>query len=208
VGHVFRPLLHFVFHIGYFGPVVMGVLDSSFLFLPFGNDLLVIALVARRHEGYLLYVLAATVGSTLGVLLLDLVARKAGGSGVKKMAGRRRFDYLRKKIGEHGALALMIGCLAPPPFPFTMAVVTLSALKYPRWRLLLIVAAGRAMRFLLLGFLALKFGRVVLHVARSSAFTYSMGVLAALCVIGSIISISKWFRRSSRGGAQPAEAAV
>ena len=91
MGHIFRPLLHFVFHIGYFGPVVMGVLDSSFLFLPFGNDLLVIALVARHHEGYLLYVLAATVGSTLGVLLLDLAARKAGGSGVQKMAGRTSF---------------------------------------------------------------------------------------------------------------------
>ncbi|HEX4773608.1 MAG TPA: VTT domain-containing protein [Bryobacteraceae bacterium] len=198
--------MHFVFHIGYFGPVVMGVLDSSFLFLPFGNDLLVIALVARHHQGYLLYALAATCGSVLGVFLLDLAARKAGGSGVKKMAGKRRFDHLKKKIGEHGTLALLLGCLAPPPFPFTMAVVTLSALKYPRWKMLLVVAAGRGIRFLLLGFLALKYGRLVMAVARSSAFTYTMGVLVALCVIGSIISISKWFRRAPGRGAKPAEA--
>jgi hypothetical protein len=31
-----RPLLHFIFHLGYFGPLVMGALDSSFLILPFG----------------------------------------------------------------------------------------------------------------------------------------------------------------------------
>lgn len=203
----FHPLLHFIFHIGYFGPVLMGVLDSSFLFLPFGNDLLVIALVARHHSGYLLYVLAAAAGSTLGVFFLDLVARKAGGAGVEKMAGRRRFEYLKKKIGEHGALTLVLGCLAPPPFPFTMAVATLSALKYSRTRMLLIVAASRAARFLIIGFLALKFGRLVIRIAQSPAFTYSMGALVALCVAGSIVSISKWVRRG-RGGRQPAQATV
>jgi membrane protein YqaA with SNARE-associated domain len=207
LSRLFHTLLHFVFHIGYFGPLLMGVLDSSFLFLPFGNDLLVIALVARRHQGYLLYVLAATCGSTLGVFLLDLVARK-GGSGVEKIAGRRRFEYLKKKIGQHGASALILGCLAPPPFPFTMAVATLSALKYPRGRLVLTVAAGRAVRFLLLGFLALKFGRTLLRFAQSPVFTYSMGALAVLCVAGSVISISKWARRGRTAGRKPAEATV
>jgi membrane protein YqaA with SNARE-associated domain len=206
MGGLFRTLLHFVFSIGYFGPVVMGVLDSSFLFLPFGNDLLVIALVARHRAGYLLYVLAATAGSTLGVFLLDLVSRKAGGSGVKKMAGKGRFNHLKKKMEEHGALALLLGCLAPPPFPFTMAVVTLSALKYPRWRMLLVVAFGRGLRFLIVGYLALRFGRLVLEVAQSAGFKFSMGILVALCVIGSILSISKWFRRRPSRGAQAAQA--
>ncbi len=39
-------LFRFLFHIGYLGPLVMGVLDSSFLVLPFGNDLLIVGLVA------------------------------------------------------------------------------------------------------------------------------------------------------------------
>ena len=67
----------YLFQLGYFGPLVMGVLDSSFLFLPFGNDLLVVGLIARHHQGFILYVLAAATGSMLGVLLLDLIARKA-----------------------------------------------------------------------------------------------------------------------------------
>ena len=41
----------------------MGVLDSSFLFLPFGNDLLVVSLVARHHQGFIVYVLLAATGS-------------------------------------------------------------------------------------------------------------------------------------------------
>src|ERR1017187_2047180 len=57
-----RPLFAFFLHIGGFGLVIPGALDSSFFFLPFGNDLLLVVLVARHH-GYLpLYVLAASLG--------------------------------------------------------------------------------------------------------------------------------------------------
>jgi membrane protein YqaA with SNARE-associated domain len=73
-----RHLFAFLLQLGYFGPFVMGMMDSSFLFLPFGNDLLVAELVARHHDGYWLYVLSAACGSTTGVFLLDLVARRAG----------------------------------------------------------------------------------------------------------------------------------
>ena len=55
IRHFFAVLLH----LGALGLVILGVLDSSFLFLPVGNDLLLIALVARHHGQFLVYVLAA-----------------------------------------------------------------------------------------------------------------------------------------------------
>lgn len=174
----------------------MGVMDSSFLFLPFGNDLLVVGLVARHHEGYWFYVLSAICGSTTGVFLLDLVARNAGEAGVQKVAGAKRFAYLKRKIGENGWLAIAIGCLAPPPFPFTMVVGTTSALGYPRIRLLATVAASRGLRFLILGYLAIRFGRVILEIANSAAFRWTMIAFAVFCVAGSVLSIRKWVKRS------------
>ena len=175
----------------------MGAMDSSFLFLPFGNDLLVTALVARHHEGYWLYVLSATCGSTIGVFFLDLVARRAGEVGVQKVAGERRFAYLKRKISENGALALAVGGLAPPPFPFTMVVGVTSALAYPRLKLLGVVAASRAVRFLILGYLAIRFGRVIMQVANSAPFRWTVSGFAVVCVAGSAWSIRKWFRRSA-----------
>ena len=192
---IFHYLLRLLFHLGYFGPFVMGVLDSSFLFLPFGNDLLVVILTARHHEGYLLYALSAVCGSVTGVFLLDLIARKIGEEGVTKVAGKRRFEYLKRKIGEHGGKALVVGCLAPPPFPFTMVVAVNSALAYPRSRLLLTVALSRAVRFLILGALAIKFGRLIIHFANTAAFRYVMYGFIVICIGGSAFSIASWLRK-------------
>jgi membrane protein YqaA with SNARE-associated domain len=197
--------LSFLLYLGYGGPFLIGLLDSSFLFLPFGNDLAVVILVARHHQGYLLYVLSAVCGSTLGVYLLDLIARKAGEKGVQRIAGERKFNRLKRKIEKNGGRALVVGCLAPPPFPFTMVVAAESALGYPRYRLLSIVAASRAVRFLIIGFLALRFGQQIIGVTKSATFRWAMIVFIALCVIGSVFSIRNWLKgRQVRSHSAPA----
>ena len=95
----------------------MGIFDSSFLFLPFGNDLLVVTLVARHHEGWLSYVLAAAVGSTIGVFALALVAQKLGEDGIKKMAGEKRFARLHKMIDKHGSKTVLPRLYCPATVP-------------------------------------------------------------------------------------------
>jgi membrane protein YqaA with SNARE-associated domain len=195
----FRPFLHFLFHLGYFGPFVLGILDSSFLVLPFGNDLLVVGLIAHNHHGLPFYVFSAACGSSVGVLSLALVAQKFGEGGIRKVAGQRQFDSLKKHIGDRSGLAVAIGCLAPPPFPFTMVIAAASALGYSLWRLLAINFVTRAIRFTVLGFLAIKFGSAVLRIARTPEFVRSMIAFIALCVIASVFSIWHWVR-SSRSG--------
>ncbi|MBV8549835.1 MAG: VTT domain-containing protein [Acidobacteriaceae bacterium] len=191
----FHYLLRFLFHLGYLGPLIMGILDSSFLFLPFGNDLLVVALVARHHDGYPIVVLTAAAGSVMGVFLLDLIARRLGEEGIRKLAGNKRYERLRRKIGQKGAAALIVGSLAPPPFPFTMVVAVNSALDYPRRRLLLVVAAGRAVRFLILGALAIKFGRTIIRWSNSEGFKNVMIAFILICLAGSAYSIHNWIRK-------------
>jgi membrane protein YqaA with SNARE-associated domain len=196
-------LLRFLFHLGYFGPFVMGIFDSSFLFLPFGNDLLVVALTARHHNLYLIYVASAVCGSTLGVFFLDLIARRIGEEGVARVASQRRFDVLKSKISKYGGRAIVTGSLAPPPFPFTMVIAVNSALGYPRKRLLMLIALSRGIRFLILGALAIKFGRTILHLANASGFKYFMYCFTAICIAGSALSITTWVRKARPGKSQP-----
>ena len=187
-----RPLLHALLTLHYFGPFVMGVMDSSFLFLPFGNDLLVVVMVARNHAGYPWYLISAVCGSVCGIALLDLVARKLGEAGVQRVAGKRGFEYLRRKIGERGGLAVALASISPPPFPFTAVISTVCALDYPRKKLLGIAAAGRGVRFAVIGYLAIRYGRTILRVANSAPFRWSVSVFAALCIVVSVFSILKW----------------
>lgn len=191
----FAPLLHFLFHIGYFGPLVMGILDSSFLILPFGNDLVVVGLVARHHQGIAWYVLSAAVGSTIGALLLALVSRKIGEEGLRKIAGDKRYDRLKNRIGNHSGIAVAVAGLAPPPFPFTTVIAAVSALKYPIWRTLLFNFVARGVRFTVLALLALRFGHQVISIAQSAPFKWSMAVFIAVCLIASGFSIAHWLKK-------------
>jgi membrane protein YqaA with SNARE-associated domain len=172
----------------------MGVMDSSFLFLPFGNDLLVVAFVARNHDGAPWYILSAVCGSTLGVFLLDLVARKAGEAGIRKIAGDKRYTSLKQRFGKHVAWGLVLGCLAPPPFPFTMVIAVASALDYPRPKLLGTVAAARAVRFVVLSLLAIHYGRHIIRMMNTPEFKWTIIVFACLCIVGSVFSVMKWVK--------------
>jgi membrane protein YqaA with SNARE-associated domain len=189
-----HPLLVFLLHLGYFGPILAGILDSSFLFLPFGNDLLVVILASRHHEGLPGYVLGAALGSTIGVILLVLVAGKLGKEGIEKMAGAKKFNRLSKMIDKHGAKAVALACIAPPPFPFTMVIAAAAALDYSRLRICTINFFTRGVRFVILGLLAIKYGRHILDLTNTSAFRWTMFIFIALCLVGSGFSIYGWLK--------------
>lgn len=188
-------LLAWLMHAGAMGLFVLGVLDSSFLFLPLGNDLLIIALTAQHHQRLPLYMMMAALGSTAGCLLLDMIARKGGEEGLKRIMPGKRLHYLKKQVGERAGVALAVACLAPPPFPFTAVVAAASAFNYPRWKLFPVVAAGRLARFAIVGLLAIWLGRRVLTIAESPTFESSMLFFVAICLLGSAVSIYKWTRR-------------
>ncbi|HEY1766329.1 MAG TPA: VTT domain-containing protein [Terracidiphilus sp.] len=193
--NILAPFFRFLLHIGYLGPFVMGVLDSSFLVLPFGNDLVVVGLVARHRHGAPWYVVSAALGSTVGALALALVCRKLGEQGLRKFAGDKRYEKLKNRIGQRAGLAVAVAGLAPPPFPFTTVIAAVSALDYPLWRILLVNFLARGLRFAALAWLALKYGRAVIAIAQSAPFRWSMLVFILLCLVASGFSVWHWLRR-------------
>jgi len=196
--HVAQLLFAFFWHLGGPGLLLLGILDSSFLFAPLGNDLLVVAMTAHYHSVHrmLYYAAMSTIGSVLGCLLVDVVVRRAGEKGLEHYLPRKRIGYVRGKVEKNAAWALVVASIAPPPFPFTPFIMAAAALQYPRVRMLTITGVARMVRFTGLGVLALLFGRHILQWAQSPAVQVALIGLIALCIVGSVISVAGWVKRS------------
>jgi membrane protein YqaA with SNARE-associated domain len=198
VRHLTQALLAIFWHFGGLGLLVLGILDSSFLFAPLGNDLLVVAMSARKHSVPLMlyYAAMSTVGSVLGCLLVDVILRRAGEKGLEKHLPARRIEYVKRKVTDNAAWALIVAAIAPPPFPFTPFVMAAAALQYPRKKMMALIGAARMVRFTTLGVLALFFGKRILHWADSGVVQVILIGLVVLCTVGSIVSVVGWIRRS------------
>lgn len=192
-----RQLFAVFIALGGFGLLGAGII-TSFVFVPFGHDLLMVALTARRGDLMLYYVLMSALGSLGGALLIDLVFRKGGESRLARQLPPKRLDYLKRKISARGGPAIAVACLAPPPFPYSPLLMAASALQYPRKKLLAIVAVFRAARFLAMGVLALWFGSRILNLAEHPAVQISVIALVILTIAGSALSIYRWVKRSRK----------
>ncbi|MDQ6665862.1 MAG: hypothetical protein M3Z23_15895 [Acidobacteriota bacterium] len=193
--------------LGGFGLLLLGILDSSFLFMPLGNDLLVVALTAQNHGRMPYYAFMATVGSVLGCFITDWISRKGGQKGLEGRVNRRTLQFVEKKVKKKAGPALAIAALMPPPFPFTPFVIVLAALQYNKGKLLGIIAGSRAIRFAAEGFLAIYFGKSILRMAQKPMVQWTIIGLVIVSVGGSAYSIYNWVQRSRKRSDKGKEAA-
>lgn len=192
-------ILRFFRRLGLIGLFLLGVLDSSFLVLPFGNDFLLIALVSSsRGAIWILYVLISAIGSLAGVFIVDLIMRKAGEEGLERFVKKKRVEQLQQKMDKGVGWVVFTSALLPPPFPFTAVVVTASALQCSQGKMYLGVFVGRLLRFAIEALLAIYFGRQVLKFLDSPVLDYVVYALVAIGIIGSVLSLVKWLHRSKR----------
>jgi len=191
-------ILRFFRRLGVFGLFLLSALDSSFLVLPFGNDLLLIALVSSNRDSlvWIAYVVVSAIGSLVGVFVVDLIMRKAGEKGLERFVSQRRIEKLKSKLENKAGITVFIATLIPPPFPFTPAVMTASALQTPRGKLLSAVFFGRLLRFGVEAVLALYFGRQVIAFINSDVVTYIVYGLIGIGVVLSTLSVLKWLKRN------------
>ena len=193
-----RWIFRFFRRLGLLGLFFMSTLDSSFLVLPFGNDLLLIALVSSNRNSWIwiAYVLISALGSVVGVLIVDVIMRKAGEKGLERFVNAERVEKLKAKLENKAGITVFIATLIPPPFPFTPVVMTASALQSPRIQMLTAVFVGRLLRFGIEAVLALFFGRQMIAFLNSDVVTYFVYGLIGLAIVLSTLSLIRWLKRN------------
>jgi len=198
-------MLRFFLRLGIFGLFLLSALDSSFLVLPFGNDLLLIALVSRDRDSlmWIAYVLVSALGSIVGVFVIDAIMRKAGEKGLERFLSEKKIEKFKKKIENKAGMSVFVATILPPPFPFTPVVMTASALQTSRRTLLIAVFVGRLVRCAIEAVLALYFGRKLIGWINSDVVTYAVYALMGIAAVLSTLSVLTWLRRNKAEGRIP-----
>jgi membrane protein YqaA with SNARE-associated domain len=189
-------LLYMLGRLGAAGLFLMGILDSSFLFLPFGNDLLILSLASRNPVKVAWFAFWGAAGSVAGSMLVDAVARKGGEEGLSRILPPGRIEYVKRKVRKRAGWAIAVSALLPPPFPFTPFVAAAAALQFPRTKMIAVLMSARMLRFCLVGMLGVAFGPAIHRMAGHPAVKYGLLALLVICIVGSILSVAGWIRRS------------
>jgi membrane protein YqaA with SNARE-associated domain len=197
-------MLYFLGRLGALGLFLVGILDSSFLFLPFGNDLLILGLASQQPVKLAWYAFFAALGSVTGSMLIDTLARKGGEEGLCRFLPQNRIEKVKRKVRTRAGYALALAALLPPPFPFTPFVAAAAALQFPRWKMIAVLMSARMLRFSVIGMLGIAFGPAIHRLAERPEVKYTLLALLAVCVVGSVVSIVGWVRRGRQAEAAAA----
>lgn len=142
---------------GPFGLFVVSVLDSSFVPLPSSADALMLLLSTTHPRFMIVYALIATAGSAVGCWLLYIVSRRAGARALGRFSERKQ-KRVKELIDRYDMLSVLVATLLPPPFPLKLFVVTAGVFRFSLWRFMAAIVVGRAFRFLLEGYFAIRYG--------------------------------------------------
>jgi membrane protein YqaA with SNARE-associated domain len=164
------------------GLYLVAFLDSSFLSLPEITDLLVVWMVTRNRDAFAFYVIAATLGSLTGCLLMYIIGRKGGEAFVRKRFQTARVDRALAAFDRFGVMVVLIPSILPPPAPFKIFVLLSGVAGISMAKFVTAIVIGRGARYLALGILAIRYGDAAM------VYLHENGVTVALIVVGALVA--------------------
>ena len=135
----------------------MALLDSTFVPLPSSVDALMIILTTAHPRMMIAYAFIATAGSTVGCVILYYISRRTGSRALNRFSPAKQ-KRVKELIDRYDVLSVLVASLMPPPFPFKVFVISAGVFRFNVIRFMIAIFAGRLFRFLLEGYLAIRYG--------------------------------------------------
>jgi membrane protein YqaA with SNARE-associated domain len=186
-------LSEYLITFGAFGLFAVALLDSTFVPLPSSADALMILLSTTNPSWMLLYAFMATAGSAIGCWILYLISRRAGARALNKFSEKKQ-RRVKNWIERYDAMAVLVATLLPPPFPFKLFVITAGVFRFSLLRFMIAIVCGRAFRFLLEGYFAVRYGAQAKEIL---AKYYPWIGLVLVAAIVAFVLIRRWVRRET-----------
>jgi membrane protein YqaA with SNARE-associated domain len=173
-------LSQYLVSFGPFGLFTIAFLDSVMIPMPGGVDAVLLLLAASRPSWMLIYVAAATVGSTLGCVVLYRISQRAGKRALSRFSESKQ-KRVKDLIDRYDVMSVLVASLLPPPFPFKLFVVSSGVFRLNIVRFTIAIAVGRTFRYLLEGYIAAHYGDHAKEIL--SRYYPTIGITLAVLVI-------------------------
>jgi membrane protein YqaA with SNARE-associated domain len=172
------------------GLLAISFLDSAAIPLAGGPDAIIMLLAWHRPAMALCIALAATIGSTLGNLVLYGIGRKGGEKALARF-NSERVARLEQRMRSHEVWVIIASVMAPPPFPTKLVILAAGVLRIGKWQFASSVFIGRFVRYLLLALLAARFGDHAVQVIKDHYPTILVVLAGAILLFLLIRKIKK-----------------
>ena len=172
----------FLVPFGAFGLFAIALLDSALIPLPGGPDAVMLLLSAQSPARMPLYALGATAGSVIGCVILYYISKRAGRRALEKFPPQKQ-ARVKELVDRYDVLSVLVASVLPPPFPFKLFVITAGVFRLSLVRFAAAVAVGRAFRFLLEGYLAVRSGEQAHEVLAQNYPAVGLGVAVLVVLV-------------------------
>jgi len=195
------------------GLLLLGLADNSLIPLPGSMDVLTIWFAVHRHNQWTYYAAMATLGSVIGGYVTYRLARKGGKETLERRIGRGRADAFYSRFERWGFWAVAVPALLPPPFPIVPFLLAAGAMQYSRRKFLAALTLGRGLRYGILAFLGVLYGRHFLRFfnkyTKPTLFVLiGMSMVAGMAALWTYLRYRKSSGAGSESGSHAAERGV
>jgi membrane protein YqaA with SNARE-associated domain len=175
---------HWLTHLGPLGLFVVAVVDSSIVPLPIPGttDLLLLWLVSHKGDPWLLAACALS-GSIFGGYTTWHLGLKGGEAALKRWVSARLHARIVAWVGSHPVLAVFLPAILPPPIPLSPFILASGALGVSRPRFLAAYSTARALRYSLISWLAVSYGRHIVRLWSNELEKWSAPLLWTFLVL-------------------------
>ena len=182
-------------HMGALGLFFIAVVDSSVIPLPLpgSTDLVLLWFVAPAGNPWLLATMAVA-GSLVGGYTTWDVGRRGGEAALRRYVPARILGRIVVWVKHHPVLAVFLPAVLPPPIPLLPFALASGALGVSRRRFLVVYGAARTLRYSLVAWLGVVYGRHLIRLWSATLQKWSaplLWVFGGLMVVGACFGIWK-----------------
>jgi membrane protein YqaA with SNARE-associated domain len=182
--------------LGMWGVFVVTALDGAFLGLPV--DAIVAGYIYHDPAHLMFYSVMAAAGSAVGSSVMYLIGYLGGETLVRKRMSPEKYQKIHESFDRHEFWAVMLPAILPPPTPFKLFVLAAAVAEMRYVSFLGAILVGKFARFLILGFLTIRFGPQVVQFMSVMVKKHYVSVLIGIALAGLLWLVMR--RRANHAG--------